>query len=104
MKFSEHIPIAELHLRDDGKSREISACSPNGALHLLFFNYAPCTFWKVVNNRTVQFKWVAGVEEAERRLEFLGGDDKPDTRPVNVTGRTAPHCVDKASKQASMQT
>ena len=109
MKFSEHIPIAELHLRDDGKSREISACSPNGALHLLFFNYAPCTFWKVVNNRTVQFKWVAGVEEAgERRLELeVGwwvGDDKPDTRPVNVTGRTAPHCIDKASKQASMQT
>ena len=86
MKFSEHIPVTELHLRDDGKSREILACSPNGALHLLFFNYAPCTFWKVVNNRTVQFKWVAGVQEAERRLEFLGGDDKPDTRPVNRLG------------------
>ena len=88
---------------DDGKSKEISTCPPNDALHLPFFNYAS-TFWKVVNNRTVQFKWVAGVEEAERRLEFLGGDDKPDTRPVNVTGRTAPHCIDKASKQASMQT
>ena len=53
---------------------------------MLFFNYAQCTFWKVVNNRTVQFKWVAGVQEAERRLEFLGGDDKPDTRPVNRLG------------------
>ena len=30
---------------------------------MLFFNYAQCTFWKVVNNRTVQFKWVAGVQK-----------------------------------------
>ena len=86
--------VARLHLGDhDGKSKEISACSPNCAHYItLFFNYA-CTFWKVVNNRTVQFKWVAGVEEAgERRLELEVGacDDKPDTRPVNVTaGRTA---------------
>ena len=41
-----------------------------------------------------------GVEEALRRLEFLGGDDQPDTplggdnsdtRPVKVTGSTL-HC------------
>ena len=79
MKFSEHIPVAELHLRDDGKSREISACSPNGALHLLFYNYAPCTFWKVVNNRTLQFKWAAG----ERRLELVAGKETAEgSRPV----------------------
>ena len=103
--------VARLHLGDhDGKSKEISACSPNCAHYItLFFNYA-CTFWKVVNNRTVQFKWVAGVEEAgERRLELEVGasDDKPDTRPVNVTAGCStalPQSVDKASKHGRQQT
>ena len=69
-----------------------------------------CTFWKVVKNRRVHFKWVAGVGERRLeflaggsemisqtraqlmyiyvtkggRLEFFGSDDNPDTRPVNV--------------------
>ena len=67
-----------------------------------------CTFWKVVNNRTVQFKWVAGERRLELEVGWWVGDDKPDTRPVNVTANctaTAPHCdVDKASRQAWEQT
>ena len=47
-----------------------------------FFNYAPaaaCTFWKVVNDRTLQFKWAAG----ERRLELLAGEGTAEgSRPV----------------------
>ena len=66
-------------------SREISGRPANGALHYsFFFNYAPeaaaaCTFWKVVNNRTLQFKWAAG----ERRLELVAGEETAEgSRPV----------------------
>ena len=52
-------------------SGEKYRASGGGALHLLFSIMRGCTFWKVVKNRRVHFKWVAGV--GERRLEFLGG-------------------------------
>ena len=67
-----------------GLERNIGPASKRRTTLFLFFNYAPaaaaaCTFWKVVNDRTLQFKWAAG----ERRLELLAGEKTAEgSRPV----------------------
>ena len=67
-----------------GLERNIGPASKRRTTLFLFFNYAPaaaaaCTFWKVVNNRTLQFKWAAG----ERRLELVAGEETAEgSRPV----------------------
>ena len=43
-----------------------------------------------------------GPTKTKTKTKFLDGDDKPDTHPVNVTGCTAPQCVDKVSKPAGI--
>ena len=67
-----------------GLERNIGPASKRRTTLFLFFNYAPaaaaaCTFWKVVNNRTLQFKWAAG----ERRLELVASEETAEgSRPV----------------------
>ena len=67
-----------------GLERNIGPASKRRTTLFLFFNYAPaaaaaCTFWKVVNDRTLQFKWVAG----ERRLELVACEKTAEgSRPV----------------------
>ena len=119
--------VARLHLGDhDGKSKEISACSPNCAHYITLFSIMRAPFGKLLTTArcslngwrelrrqerdVLSWRWVpVMISQTQKQTQTQTGacDDKPDTRPVNVTAGCStalPQSVDKASKHGRQQT